>query len=896
MKLTLIFLLFIFATNLFAQKFIKSVPGKKIEFLEMQRQFNDWKKIHNLKKEKGWKSFKRWEHETQLHTNANGIPVDSKIMLSELLRNTRSANTNSKTTTFNATWFPFGPNSVPDNQTGYMENGIGRINCIAFDPIDPAKYYIGVAQGGVWKTTNNGLNWTPLTDNLPITRVSNIAIDPNNTDIIYISLCDFEYIGVSLNLSGRKRNTHYGFGVYKSIDGGATWNPTGLAFQLTQGDESLIRKIVVNKTNSNKLVACGVNGMFTSNDAGASWTKTMDSLFWDLQEDPTNPNMLYAATGWVMTANDGNAGVYKSTDFGQTWTLLNTGMPLTGSIQRVKLAIAPSDPNYIYALTVDLDRGLYGFYKSIDAGINWQYISPALNILEYDQGFGTGGQGNYDLGLIVDASNKNRVIAGGINVWVSDDACLNFNPATHWTTSYGPTVHADIHEIMQQPSTGNIFVCSDGGLNRTANVVPISWTDALNGTPWPTQWTNLSNGMQTTAFYRLSSAKNTTETLVAGAQDNATFFYDATTLSWRTVYGGDGMDNYVDPANNNTIIASAQFGSFGISNDGGFNFGFCDPNVLGGNAEWTTPIIADYSNPGTLYAGFGNVSKSTDNGNSWIAISSFPPDPNSFYESEISCLAVSSTNADVLLAAKRVRYEYSIPGVVYSTNDGGANWTDITAGIPDSLYYTSVEINSSSASTFYITMAGFSNGNKVFKTTNSGANWQNISYNLPNLPVNCIKQIPGTNDLMIACDVGIYVLRENTTNWVSVSNGLPNVIISDIEINEALNKVYISTFGRGIWAANLNELVSIKDKANIASSFELSPSPNNGSFKIKVPSKISSKTLVKFEVIDICGKIVYSETLKNDKIISFDLKLNPGMYHAKITGDNIYGVSKFIVQ
>jgi hypothetical protein len=149
---------------------------------------------------------------------------------------------------------------------------------------------------------------------------------------------------------------------------------------------------------------------------------------------------------------------------------------------------------------------------------------------------------------------------------------------------------------------------------------------------------------------------------------------------------------------------------------------------------------------------------------------------------------------------------------------------------------------------------------------------------------------------MIACDVGIYILRDNTTNWVSVSNGLPNVIVSDIEINEALNKVYISTFGRGIWAANLNELVSIKDKANFASSFELFPSPNNGSFKIKIPSKISSKAVIKFEVIDICGKIVYSETLKNEKIISFDLKLNPGMYHAKITGDNIYGVSKFIVQ
>lgn len=884
------------ATSVFGQKFLKLSSTKKpIEFKEMQRQFNDWKKTHELKKEKGWKYFKRWENEMQMHTDASGNPVDSKIMLTEILKNTNTKINKSANKSFAVGWYPFGPNSVPNNLTGYMENGIGRINCIAFEPGNSSTYYIGVGQGGVWKTTNNGLNWTPLTDNLPITRVSDIAIDPNNTSTMYISLCDFEYVGIGLHLNGRKRNTHYGLGVYKTTDGGMNWQPTGLAFQLTQGDESLIRKIIVNQQNSSKLVACGVNGMFTSNDGGTNWTKTMDSLFWDMVQDPVNPNMLFAATGWINNSQDGFAAIYKSLDFGATWSMLTTGIPGTGVVQRVKLAISPSDPNYLYALTVDLSSGLHGIYKTTNAGVSWNFIAPALNILEYDEGFGTGGQGNYDLGFIVDATNRDKIYAGGVNMWMSVDGCQNFNPVSHWTTSYGPTIHADIHQIAQQPGTGNVFVCSDGGINRTTNVSSITWTDAQNGTQWPTVWANLSNGMQTTSFYRLSSSKTSTEVVVAGAQDNATFLYDGS--SWKTVYGGDGMDNWIDPADNNWIIASAQYGSFGLSMDGGNSFSGINPDASGsGNGEWTTPIIADDNSTGVLYAGYANVSKSTDHGFNWSSISAFPPDPNSFYETEISALAVANTNPDVVVAAKRVRYEYATPGALYHTSNGGTTWNDVTLGLPDSLYYTSVEISETDQNTFYITMAGFTSGMKVFKTSNAGSSWQNISYNLPNIPTNCIKQIPGTNDLMLATDIGVYVLPANSTTWNLTSTGLPNVIISDIEFNIALNKVYIATFGRGIWTADLSEFISVKNNNVDVTKFELFPSPNSGSFKIKAPKSYKSKTPIKVEIIDICGKVVHQSNFNSEEIMNFDLKLNPGLYHAKITGEKLYGVKSFVVQ
>lgn len=873
-----------------AQSFIQPKPGQQLTFREMQRQYNEWSKQNDLRTVKGWKYFKRWEHEMQLHTNAQGEPGDPAGYISAAIEAAKQKEMAAASRTMSSSaWYPLGPNIVPNNLTGYMENGIGRINCIAFDPGSTSTYYAGVAQGGLWKTVNSGQSWTPLTDNLPITRISDILIDPNNTNTIYISLCDFEYIGFGLFLNGRKRNTHYGLGVYKTTDGGSTWQPTGLSFQLTDGDASLIRKIVIDPANSNNLVACGVSGLYRSMDAGATWTKTLDSLFWDMVQDPVNPNVLYAATGWVMNANEGNAAIYKSTDFGATWTMLSTGIPSTGSVQRVKLAIAPSDNNYIYAVTVDTQGGLYGIYKSTNAGAAWSFISPSLNILEWGQGTNSGGQGTYDLGLCVSMQDRDKVYVGGINIWCSTDGGISFDPATNWTTAQGPTIHCDIHEITQQPSTGNYFVCSDGGVYRTSDIIPGSWSN----TTWPTQWTNISHGLTITSFYRLSSSRNATGRLAAGAQDNATIYYDGS--SWATIFGGDGMDNYLDPLDDNVIIGSSQYGSFYYSSDQGMSSFGIDPNVYSEVAEWTSPIVADYNQYGTLYAGFSNVSQSTDGGFSWAVISSFPVP--GFYDHEISALAVSNSNSNVIYAAKRVRYEYQIPGALYMTTNGGSTWTDITAGLPDSLYFTSVEVSESNAGTAYVTMAGFSAGLKIFMTTNGGVAWQNISYNLPNIPVNCVKHVPGTNKIIAATDIGLYVLDLNSlpASWTLYGTGLPNVIISDIEFNTALNKVYVSTFGRGIWASDLNALVGLSNTVASSLNVELYPSINDGSFTLDVTGMDHDNELL-LDIIDVTGRVAYSSKLKGQSTFQQHPALSPGMYYARVTGEGYSGVKSFVVR
>jgi hypothetical protein len=309
--------------------------------------------------------------------------------------------------------------------------------------------------------------------------------------------------------------------------------------------------------------------------------------------------------------------------------------------------------------------------------------------------------------------------------------------------------------------------------------------------------------------------------------------------------------------------------------------------------EWTTPLVANYNQPGTLYIGFENVMKSTNNGLSWSQISNFS---RGFNQSEICALAVSHANNNVIYAAKRARLEYAVLGTVYKTTNGGTTWTNITAGLPDSVYYTSLEVDETDANTAFITVAGFINGKKVYKTTNGGATWQNISYNLVNVPVNRVKRIPGKNYTMLATDFGVYVLADGSTTWVNQSNGLPNVIVSDIEFNPSLNKIYITTFGRGIWANDLNSFVSGTKEKIADLGIELYPSPNQGSFTLKFPAGKSAKETYQLEVIDVTGKIVHRASLSGKTEYQQKIEVPAGLYFAKITGKNVYGVKRFVVE
>lgn len=888
----LIFLLCFLPQILAAQNFSNS----KIEinsFADLQSDFRNWKPQKELKNIKGWKWFKRWEHHYDQRINPDGTLPD----MYEYVNTLKNINTQNKSASQSNSWVPFGPNVLPPS-FGPSSHGMGRINCIAFHPTDSNIMYVGVAQGGIWKTVNSGQTWIPYGDNLPITRISDIAIDPNNTNTLYASVGDYAYLGVALNTDGRKRHTHYGVGIYKSTDGGNTWSPTGLTFEQNNLDASLIRRVIVNPSNSNELIAVGIEGIWKSYDAGANWTKKSSDIIWDLEENPKNLQTLYASTGYVYTLNEGSAGIIKSTNFGESWVSLSTGIP-TKNAQRVEIAVSYSDTNYVYAITCGINRGLEGFYASTNAGNTWakRYDSnSAINLLGWYSDNSPGGQGTYDLAIVVDAKDKNRVYVGGINMWGTTDGGLSWNGVSFWLPYYGEKfLHADQHQFKYSVNNDAYFVANDGGLYRSDSIIIGTWNSGDPNYEFPTRWNFVSNGMQITSFYRLGLREDYGD-IIAGAQDNSTFYRHIG--NWVNIIGGDGMECALHPTDRNTLYGSYQFGNFVQSFDAGQSFqGLYYPSDEDG--EWTTPFKISKNDPDVLYIGYGNIYKSTDEGIFFDKISNFSLMQNG-QAAPISFFDVANSNEDYIYVAKRIVHQQNEKTKLYVTTNGGTTWINATAGLPDSLYITYISVDVENPSTAWVVFSGFVNGQKVYKTTNAGQSWTNISYNLPNIPVNTIVNQAGSNNntVYIGTDNGVYYTYDGSTTWERYSNLLPNVIVSELEIHADSNKLFAATFGRGIWVTDLlSSSVGFGQNKIQNANIKLFPNTNSGTFKIEIDNVKSSE--IEISILDVQGRNVFNEKIEVTNSIlnkEYKLNLNSGIYYYRIKSNQYTKAVSFIVE
>lgn len=892
----LLFLFFLIPGLIQAQVFNSDVAKKESTFIDLQKDFEQFKSNKDLKKAKGWKWYKRWESYTEQRLNPNGTIADPSILINETEKIIAQKNTMSKSSSAN-NWLPAGPSVLPPSIDAITSHGMGRINCIAFHPTDSATFFVGVAQGGIWKTTNSGQSWTPLGDQLPIIRISDIAIDPTNTNTMYISVGDYAYLGVALNTDGRKRHTHYGIGVYKTTDGGNTWNATGLTTTQSNLDQSLIRRVIINPSNSQELIAVGISGIWKSTNGGASWVQKNSSIIWDIEKNPMNANTLYASTGFINTLKVGDAGIIKSTNFGETWTVLATGIPAKNA-QRVEIAVSSVDTNYIYAITCGLDRGLEGFYRSTNAGTTWtkRYNSSGTNLLGWDNSIGGGGQGTYDLAIVADGQNKDKVYVGGINMWGTADGGATWDGMSYWLPYYGEYLHADQHQFAYHALTNSYFVANDGGLYRTFNPVIGSWANA-NSDPnykWPTKWKFIGSGMQITSFYRLGLRQRFGD-VIAGAQDNSTFYKNNN--NWVNMIGGDGMECALHPTDTNIIYGSAQFGYLVSSFDGGQSFGSMN---LGGseNGEWTTPFQLDPNDPSTIYAGFENMWVSPDDGISSTQISNFPTMSNGV-GAVISAFDFSKSNSNYIYVAKRIVHQQNEPMQFFVTKNGGQLWTNRTVGLPDSLYCTYISVDDTDPNIAWACFSGFSAGIKVYKTINAGETWTNISMNLPNIPVNCVINEKGTskNTVYIGTDIGVYYTYDGLGKWELYSNSLPNVIVTELEIHSDSNKIFASTFGRGIWMNDLVDVnVGVSNNPLQKAELNLYPNKNNGEFKVEFKNIQVEKCNV--SVVNILGAEVYKESIHaSNGLFSRDYKIDllSGVYFFRLSSGKYSKVVKFVV-
>lgn len=546
-----------------------------------------WAERDYKKKGSGYKPFMRWETHWQNKVNENGFLLTPEQMWqawnqkkqSQMMRSAQDVESN---------WEPLGPfNHV---NTGSWSSGQGRVNVIVVDPNNSNTIYIGTPAGGIWKSTNAGMNWTPLSDYLPQIGVSGIVIDHTNSDVIYIATGD------------KDANDTYSVGVMKSTDGGITWNTTGLTFTNTS---TVAADMFMHPTNPNILWVATSAGLYKTSNAGVSWTKTLNGNVKDVKLKPGNPDIVYAVT---------TNRFHRSTNGGDSFTQITSGMPSNSG--RLIIDVTPANPEYVYVLSARTNWSHQGLYKSVNSGLNFTKTDNNTDIFEANQAW-------FTLALAVSDTNPEEVYTGVLNVWKSTNGGNSFVKINNWSNPFQATyTHADIHFLRFY--NGVLYCGSDGGIYVSSN----------NGE----SFTDLTATAQIGQFYKISVSKQTSSKIAGGLQDNGG--YALSSNLWKNFYGADGMETAIDPTNSNKYYGFIQNGGgLYYSNNAGSNLSGSVDAPEGQEGNWVTPLVINSS--GELFSGYTGVYKLVNN--AWMLLST-----NNFSSGNIDKMMIDPTNDDIM--------------------------------------------------------------------------------------------------------------------------------------------------------------------------------------------------------------------------------------------------------
>ncbi|WP_333807944.1 T9SS type A sorting domain-containing protein [Flavobacterium sp.] len=706
---------------------------------EMVAAFNAYWETHDMNvRGSGHKPFKRWEYHWQNKINDQGYiitPEEFWNAWNQKKQVKTSRNTNRALPPSN--WQPVGP--FTHTNTGSWSSGQGRVNIVHVDPSNPSTIYLGSPAGGIWKSTNNGTTWIPLTDELPQIGVSGIAVDYSNSNTIYIATGD------------KDAGDTYSVGVYKSIDGGLTWNPTGT---MGASNPSRAGDIIIHPTNNQILWCATNNGIFKTTNAGASWTQILAGVNFsqgNIRLKPGDPSVVYASS---------NNRFYRSTDTGSTFTAVTVSSVV--STGRLIIDVTPADNNYVYALSVGTspNYSLNGIYRSTDSGLTFTKTSGTTNILESTQAW-------YDLALAVSPTNANEVYTGCLNVWKSTNGGTSVTKLNNWSSPTAASyTHADIHYLGFH---GNkLFAGTDGGIYVSSN--------------GGTNFTDLTAGVQISQFYKIAVAKQTSANMVGGLQDNGGHAYSSG--QWKNYYGADGMDTAINPTNPNQYYGFIQYGnSMYISSTAGNSNSGSVASPGGVNGNWVTPLVAN--NSGELFSGFANLFK-LSNG-AWVQ-----QNVDALGTGNLELIHVDPSNDDIMYVANG--------SGLYKSVNRGINFTNVY-NAPANI--TSIEVHSSDSNIVYITTSGTSG--QVLRSTNGGTTFTNFSTGLPSIGKNCIVHQGRNTDnpLYVGTSLGVYYRDDSMTSWAPFDTNLPNVSVTDLEINLEDAKLIAATYGRGVWQTDI---------------------------------------------------------------------------------------------
>jgi len=761
----------------------------------------------------------------------------------------------------------------------------GRVNSIVCDPLDPNVIIIGAAAGGIFKTTNGGLNWTPKTDFAPALGMGSLEMDPNNSNILYAGTGE----------ANSAIDCYPGYGLLKSTDKGDTWNVIGLSEVLN------ISAIKVHPLNSNIIYAGGMGyrakspnrGVYKSTNAGQNWTKVLfisdTTSTIDIGIDYSDVNIVYAAMWervrppYVSSTGGITSGLYRSSNGGANWTLLGTsnGLPAPSvTTGRININVSKQNSSIIHAIyKTTVGNNISGIYKSTNKGLNWTALS--MNGIE-SSGF------DWYIGVIeTDHINPNTAYVGSIDIFKTTNGGSSWVNITNAYSGTFDQQHPDQHCLWINPlNSQHLINGNDGGIFVSTN----------GGTNWSKRY-----DLPITQYYAGCIDNLNASKKYGGTQDNGSHgSINPGPAGWEVLYGGDGFHCAVDYTNSNVIYMESQNGGIGRSDDGGNFFNYIADGLDLSRTNWSSPYMLDIQTPSTVYFGSYLLHKSTNKGENWAIIS---PDLTKGPNGRLGTLTCMS-NA-VLPSTARVIYTGADDGRVMVTTNSGTNWTDITAGLPVR-YVTDVVADKRNPATAYVTLSGFNMDNRnthIFRTTNYGTNWINITGNLLNVPANSlIIDYNRDSVLFVGTDAGVFFSRNLGVSWGQVGTGLPNAPVFDLIYHQPTYKLVAATHGRSMFEVDVQNLpLSVSSSSEIVSNFILKQNyPNPFNPETNISFELKTKSFITLKVFNIIGNEVAVLMNENKHAGSYNVKFNAaslpsGTYFYKLQSENFTDVKKMML-
>ncbi len=779
----------------------------------------------------------------------------------------------------------------------------GRIETIASHAGNSATIYLGFGAGNIWKTENHGTTWEPVFEQESTFAIGDIEVAKSDPDIVWA--------GTGENLMAR--SSFAGSGVFKSEDGGLTWKNMGLP------ESHHIGRIVIDPEDPGIVYVAALGHQYTFNkerglyktiDGGLTWEKSLYISekvgVVDVVIDPSDNRILYAVAwerdrkAWNNLINGEGSAVYKTTDAGLTWSKLTSGLPTGKYIGRIGLAAAPSAPATIYAVVDNQtpikskgrDRKIGGeVYRSDDRGETWHKTHSSALFAEVNYSFGD---------IRVSPEDENRVYVLGVNLMSSENGGRTFHrikgTVVHLYHHSTRALHLDQHDLWIDPKDPKrLLLGNDGGLF-------ISRDRGKN-------WLHVNN-IPTAEFYAISLDMADPYNIYGGTQDNSALFgpgnqeiEDGIRDPWQHIWidlwgGGDSYYTLADPETPGIIYYEQQFGPLKRKNMHAGTTKYIQPKAKKGEPDlrynWMTPFLISHYNSSTLYYGANKLFKSRDKGDNWTCISpdlSTRPGPEK--QGNVPYGAITTLSESPLQPG--LLYAGTDDGNVYVTRDGGAEWTMIKNGLP-AKWVSRIVASAFDEGTVFVSLTGYRDDDfstYVFQSDDFGSNWKSITANLPAESVNVIREDPGNkNMLYLGTDHGgVYVSIDRGKSWYSLCNDLPMTPVHDIALHPRDRELVIGTHGRSAFVLDIAPLQDFSNEVmeKKAHLFPVRPAliPQSRDYqgdwaletrkKARIYYYLKESQVINIEILDSEGKAVKQLTGSQDagiNLVEWDLSLD----------------------